>query len=202
MAILPILEYPDPRLRLRADPVAEFDADLAQLIEDLRETLEATKGMALSAPQTGDRRRVALVDLPGGATTPALYVNPEILARTAPGFVEESCLSVPGVTGSVWRATRITVRASDRSGETVVRDLEGMHAVCVQHEIDHLEGRLFIDRLWPVRRLLVRRQLDALARRHRALGAGVPVTVSLEETASSATSHDQPRGPQRTGWPG
>jgi peptide deformylase len=175
MPIRPIIEYPDPRLRLRADPVTEFDANLAQLIDDLLETLKATKGIALSAPQTGDRRRVVVIDLAGGATAPAPYVNPEILARAAPGFVEESCLSVPGVVGSVWRATKVTVRASDRSGETFERELEGMHAVCMQHEIDHLEGKLFIDRLWLVRRLVVRSRLDARARRRKASGTtGVP----------------------------
>jgi peptide deformylase len=172
MSILPIVEYPDPRLRQRADPVTTFDASLAQLVEDMRETLAATKGIALSAPQTGDRRRVVVVDLPGDATTPALYVNPEILARAAPGFVEESCLSVPGIIGSVWRATKVTVRACDNSGEPFERRLEGMHAVCLQHEIDHLEGRLFIDRLWLVRRLIVRSRLAARARRQAAgLGA-------------------------------
>lgn len=161
MAILPIIEYPDPRLRLRADPVTEFDADLAQLIDDLLETLSATKGIALSAPQTGDRRRVVVVGLTDGAAAPAVYINPEILARAAPGFVEESCLSVPGAVGSVWRATKVKVRARDRSGEPFERDLAGMHAVCMQHEIDHLEGKLFIDRLWLVRRLIVRSRLDA-----------------------------------------
>jgi peptide deformylase len=174
MPILPIIEYPDPRLRLRADPVADFDAGLARLVDDMLETLAARGGIALSAPQTGDRRRVAVVDLTGGAATPALYVNPEILARAAPGFVEESCLSVPGVVGSVWRATKVTVRASDRFGATFERDLEGMHAVCLQHEIDHLEGKLFIDRLWLFRRLVVRTRLDARTRRRNASAVAVP----------------------------
>jgi peptide deformylase len=174
MSILPIIEYPDPRLRLRADPVAVFDASLARLIDDLVKTLKATNGIALSAPQVGDRRRVVVIDLTGGATAPALYVNPEILARAAPGFVEESCLSLPGIVGNVWRATKVTVRASDRSGDTFERDLEGMHAVCMQHEVDHLEGKLFIDRLWLVRRLVVRSQFDARARRRKASGVDVP----------------------------
>ena len=165
MAVLPVIEYPDPRLRQRAAPVAAFDADLERLVGDLLETFSAAEGIALSAPQIGYRRRVVVISVADGA--PGLYVNPEILARAAPGFVEESCLSVPGVVGSVWRATKVKVRARDQFGEPFERDLEGMPAVCMQHETDHLEGRLFIDRLWPVRRLLVRSRLRALATRNK-----------------------------------
>lgn len=170
MPILAIIEYPDPRLRRRAEPVAAFDADLARLIDDLLETLRATRGMALSAPQTGDPRRVAVIEPERGAASPAVYVNPEILTRAAPGFVEESCLSVPGVVGSVWRATKVRFRARDRFGGKLEGELDGLHAVCLQHEIDHLEGKLFIDRLWPVRRFLVRRRLDAQARQGKVAG--------------------------------
>jgi peptide deformylase len=110
--------------------------------------------------------RVAVTDLSGEATDPQVYVNPEILSRSAIGLVEESCLSVPGVVGNVFRATRVRVRAQDRQGRTFERDLDGMHAVCLQHEIDHLEGKLFIDRLWFWRRLMIqaraRRQAKAM----------------------------------------
>lgn len=156
MALLAILEYPDPRLRLTAQPVKVFDASLARLMDDLCETLRASKGIGLAAPQTGDRRQVLVIDLSGGEAEPEIYINPEILASTAPGLVEESCLSVPGVVGNVVRATQVRVRARDRSGEAFERDLEGMPAVCLQHEMDHLVGKLFVDRLSLLRRLRLR----------------------------------------------
>ena len=151
-----ILEYPDPRLTLPTDPVTAFDGDLGQLIDDLLETLYANKALGLSAPQVNDRRAVLVLDLSGDASAAQVYVNPEILAKAAWGLVEESCLSVPGVVGNVVRATEIRVRAQDRTGETFERDLTGMDAVCVQHEMDHLAGKLFIERLSIFRRLRIR----------------------------------------------
>ncbi|MCU0836763.1 MAG: peptide deformylase [Chromatiaceae bacterium] len=165
MACLPILEYPDPRLRLRSAPVVAFDADLARLVTDLLETLYTTGGIGLSAPQTGQARQVVVMDLSGNASDPRVFVNPEILATAVPGLVEESCLSVPGVVGNLIRATRVRVRAQDRSGESFECELEGMHAVCLQHEMDHLEGKLFVDRLSLLRRLRAR---AAAARARRA----------------------------------
>ncbi len=156
MALLAILEYPDPRLRLTAQPVNVFDASLARLVDDLCETLRASGGIGLAAPQTGDRRQVLVIDLSGGEGEPEIYINPEILVSTAPGLVEESCLSVPGVVGNVVRATQVRVRARDGSGEAFERDLEGMPAVCLQHEMDHLVGKLFVDRLSLLRRLRLR----------------------------------------------
>lgn len=167
MAVQPILEYPDPRLRARARPVAAFDAGLASLVDDLLDTLAATPGMALSAPQIGQGRRVAVIGSGEGGEPPAVYVNPELVTRSVPGFVEESCLSLPGVSASVWRATRVKVRARDRHGLAFERELAGLPAVCLQHEIDHLDGTLFIDRLWLVQKLLVRGSLAALTRKDR-----------------------------------
>jgi len=164
----PILEYPDPRLRERSAPVASFDDTVARLVDDLFDTLYATSGIGLSAPQLGTLQRVLVMDHSGSATAPEVYVNPELLQRSATGSVEESCLSVPGITGSVFRPTRVRVRAHDRTGATFERDLEGMPAVCLQHEIDHLDGKLFIDRLMPWRRLLIRLRRPAM-RSARAL---------------------------------
>lgn len=168
MACLPILEYPDPRLRQRSAPVVAFDADLGRLIDDLLETLYATGGIGLSAPQTGHARQVLVMDLSGSASEPQVFVNPEILATAVPALVEESCLSVPGVVGNVVRPIQVRVRAQDRSGQVFERDLEGMHAVCVQHEMDHLVGRLFIDRLPLFRRLRLRATAAARARQRAA----------------------------------
>jgi peptide deformylase len=163
MACLPILEYPDPRLRLRAQPVATFDADLSRLIDDLLETLYASRGIGLAAPQIGERRQVLVVDLSGNASSPEVFVNPEILASAVPGLVEESCLSVPGVVGDVVRATTLRVRAWDREGRSFERTVDGMLAVCLQHEMDHLAGKLFIDRLSLFRRLRIRAGATARA---------------------------------------
>lgn len=166
MARLPILEYPDPRLRLRSLPVEHFDEALHRLVDDLFDTLYDTPGIGLSAPQTGALLRVLVTDLSGTASDPHVYVNPEILESGVPGLVEESCLSIPGVSGNVIRATRLTVRAMDREGVPFQRELEGMDAVCMQHEVDHLEGRLFIDRLSLFRRI----RLKASARLGAARG--------------------------------
>ncbi len=168
MAVLPILEYPDPRLRLCAAPVADFDADLARLVADLGDTLRASGGIGLSAPQVGDRRRVLVMDLSGGVEPPEVYINPELLERAAPGLVEESCLSVPGVAGNVVRATQLVVRARDHAGAAFERRVEGMRAVCLQHEVDHLDGRLLTDRLSIFRRLRLR--LGAAARARAVAG--------------------------------
>jgi peptide deformylase len=153
----PILEYPDPRLRERSAPVTAFDAGLAHLVEDLVETLHATPaGIGISAPQVGDLRQVLIMDLTESRTAPEVYINPAILSRSVPGLVEESCLSIPGVVGNVVRSTQLRVRAVDAEGRPFERDLEGMHAVCLQHEVDHLEGKLFIDRLPLPQRLRFR----------------------------------------------
>lgn len=164
MAQLPIIEYPDPRLRLRAEPVSVFDVALARLVDDLLETLYATGGIGLSAPQAAHRRQVLVMDLSGNASAPQVYINPEILSSAVPALVEESCLSVPGVVGNLVRATRLRVRARDPAGQVFERDLEDMHAVCLQHELDHLSGRLFIDHLSLVHRLHIRLAATAQAR--------------------------------------
>ena len=161
MARLEIIEFPDPRLRRQAARVTAFDESLNQLVDDLIETLSGTGSLALSAPQVGDLREVLVVDIPDDELRPRVYVNPEILGRSAWGLVEESCLSIPGIVGNVFRATQVRVRAQDRGGEVFERDLEGLNAVSLQHEMDHLAGKLFVDRLSVFRRLLLRRKLAA-----------------------------------------
>ena len=168
MGQLEILEYPDPRLRLQARPVTVFDASLGRLIDGLLETLYASQAIGLSAPQVDDRREVLVMDLSGDASAPQVYVNPEILSKAALGLVEESCLSVPGVVGNVIRATELRVRARDRHGQPFERELRGMDAVCLQHEMDHLAGRLFVDRLSVFRRLRIRAAAARARRRSDA----------------------------------
>lgn len=156
MALLTILEYPDPRLRLIAQPVTAFDSSLGQLVDDLLETLYASEAIGLCAQQANDLRQVIVMDLSGNASAPQVYINPELMSGLRLGMVEESCLSVPGVVASVARNTEIRVRAQDRDGVPFERELDGMDAVCLQHEMDHLVGKLFVDRLSWLRRQFLR----------------------------------------------
>jgi peptide deformylase len=152
-----VLEYPDPRLLERSAPVVDFAEDVAELATNLLDTLYATSGIALSAPQLGQLRQVLVMDLSEDHSAPEVYVNPEILGRRKPGLVEESCLSLPGVVGNVVRHTEVEVRARDQHGEPMQRTLSGMRAVALQHEMDHFDGRLFIERLSRFRRFRLRR---------------------------------------------
>lgn len=156
MARRPILQYPDAALRRRARPVTAFGGDLSDLVDDLTDTLGAAGGLGLSAPQIDDPRAVFITDLSDDGSGLRTWVNPEILDRGGPALVEESCLSIPGVVGNVIRSTELDVRARDGAGRVVEAHLSGMDAVAFQHEFDHLEGRLFIDRLSVLRRLRIR----------------------------------------------
>lgn len=153
MTQLQILEHPDPRLRLPSQPVTDFDASLHELIDNLLETMYAGKAIGLSAPQANDHRQVLVMDLSEDQSSPQVYINPDILKSARPGLVEESCMSLPGVVGNVFRATQVRVRAQDKTGVEFERDLSNMDAVCLQHEMDHLVGKLFVDRLSWFRRL-------------------------------------------------
>lgn len=157
MAALPIIQVPDERLRTVSSPVTVFDDALHRQVEDLFETLQHTGGIGLSAPQAGILKRIILVHVPDDAYGPQLYINPEILSKSKSRYVEESCLSVPGIEGNVVRCTRLRVRAHNVHGEAFEKDVDGMHAVCVQHESDHLEGILFVDRLSWFKKLRLKR---------------------------------------------
>ena len=152
MSIRDIIEYPDPRLLRAAANVTTFDASFDRFVDDLVDTLHATPGLGLAAPQLGAAHAVFAVDEDGTNRSATVYANPQILARAGFCVVEEQCLSVPGVKANVFRAAAIRVRAQDRHGETFEQELSGMPAVCFQHELDHLEGRVFLDRLSSLRR--------------------------------------------------
>ena len=159
MTALPILEYPDSRLQEPCAPVLDFSEDIAELAGNLLDTLYATdSGIALSAPQLGDLRQVLVMDLSDDRSAPEVYVNPQILNRCRLGVVEETCLSLPGVVGNVFRHTELDVKLRDIHGETMTRTLTGMQAVALQHEMDHFEGRLFIERLSSFKRWRLRRR--------------------------------------------
>ncbi|MCY4295360.1 MAG: peptide deformylase [Gammaproteobacteria bacterium] len=157
-----IVTYPDPALNLPCAPVEVFDERLERLIANLfatLDTLDEGKGIGLSAPQIGINERVSVVRVPGDAYGPVAYVNPVVRSRAAFGLVQESCLSVPGIEGNVVRATKVGVEAFDAKGNRFSSEVDGMHAVCLLHEIDHLDGKLFIDRLFWFSRWRAKRKL-------------------------------------------
>ena len=167
MTRLTILEYPDPRLRTVASPVATVDDELRALIADMLETMYAAKGIGLAATQVDVHRRLLVADVSEERNDPRVFINPEVTVRESVGSCQEGCLSVPGIYEDVERAQRIRVRALDRDGEVFELDAEGLLAVCIQHEMDHLDGRLFVDYLSELKRQRVRRKLEK-DRRHRA----------------------------------
>jgi len=147
MTRLAILEYPDERLRIIAKPVTTFDAGLLKLIDDILETMYASGGIGLAATQVNVHLQIVAIDVSGTANQPQVFINPQILTRSEIGWVEEGCLSLPGIYENVRRATRVRVRTLDGTGAAHDRDLDGMAAVCLQHEMDHLHGKLFLDLL-------------------------------------------------------
>jgi peptide deformylase len=160
MAKLTVLEFPDPRLRTRAVPVTVFDVALQQLAADMLETMYAAPGVGLAATQVNVHRRLLVADVSEKHDQPLVLVNPEILAREGVASREEGCLSVPGVFEEVERAARIKVRAVDVRGKPFELDADGLLAICIQHEIDHLEGKLFVDYLSELKRQRIRKKLE------------------------------------------
>jgi len=161
MAVLNILEFPDPRLRTVAKPVGEVDDKVRRLIDDLLETMYEASGIGLAATQVNVHRRVLVMDVSEGRDQPRAFINPEIsvLDETLGGY-DEGCLSVPGFYEEINRPRRIRVRALDRDGNPFEQELEGIAAVCLQHEVDHLDGKLFVDYVSPLKRQRIRRKLE------------------------------------------
>jgi peptide deformylase len=160
MAKLEILTFPDERLRRRADPVERVDYGVRQLVDDMLETMYAAPGIGLAAIQVNVPKRVVVIDTSDEKNEPLCLINPEILERTGVEQMEEGCLSVPGFFENVTRAERVKVRALDREGEPFELDTDGLLAVCIQHEIDHLDGRLFVDHISSLKRQRIRKKLE------------------------------------------
>src|SRR6266478_9960694 len=150
--VLDILEYPDPRLRKVATPVAAVNADIRKLVRDMAETMYAAPGVGLAATQVNVHKRVLVIDVSEARNELRVFINPEIVAAEGEAQCEEGCLSVPGYYDTVQRAARITVRAQDERGEPFELSAEGTLAVCIQHEMDHLVGKVFVDYLSPLKR--------------------------------------------------
>jgi peptide deformylase len=165
MALLPILRYPDPRLHRVAKPVAEVDAAVRQLVDDMLETMYAADGVGLAATQVDVHRRVIVMDTSEQRRSPLVLINPEIIARSdEKALAEEGCLSVPQVYDRVERHARVTVRALGRDGAPFELEAEGLTAVCVQHEMDHLLGRVFVEYLSALKRDRIRTRMLKRAR--------------------------------------
>ena len=160
MSRLEILEFPDARLRTVAKPVEAFDPELGQLIDDMIETMYSAVGIGLAATQVNIHRQLLVLDVSETQDQPCVYINPRILHSEGSETCEEGCLSVPGVYAEVERPEKIRISAQDREGQTFEEDLEGMHAVCLQHEMDHLKGKLFVDYLSPLKQRMVRKKLE------------------------------------------
>ena len=152
MALLPILEYPDPRLKKVAARVTAVTADVRKLVRDMAETMYAAPGVGLAATQVNVHKRVIVIDISEHKDELRVFINPELLAAEGEAECEEGCLSVPGYYDKVTRAARIRVRAQDEHGETFELDAEGLLAVCIQHEMDHLQGKVFVEYLSPLKR--------------------------------------------------
>jgi peptide deformylase len=161
MALLEILEFPDPRLRTVAQRVDEVTDETRRLIDDMFETMYQAPGIGLAATQVNIHRRILVCDVSEERNEPLVFINPEIRTRSASNSsYDEGCLSVPGFFESVERPETVTVSALDRDGKPFEMVLEGLLATCVQHEIDHLDGKLFVDYLSPIKRQRIRSKLE------------------------------------------
>ena len=167
MARLDILHYPDARLHTVAKPVAAVDARIRQLIDDMAETMYDAPGIGLAATQVNVHERVIVIDISETHDALRVFINPEIVAQSGRAEGEEGCLSVPGVFDLVERAERVTVRALDRNGKSFELEADGLLAVCVQHEMDHLLGKVFVDYLSNLKRNRIKAKLLKQAREHR-----------------------------------
>lgn len=171
MAILDILTYPNPGLKKISEPVKEVDESIKTLIDDMFETMYAAPGIGLAAPQVGALKRVIVLDIgerDGGQSAPLALINPEIISSTGEITFEEGCLSVPEYTADIVRAAEVKLKGMNRSGETVEIEADGLLAIALQHEIDHLDGILFVDRLGIVKRDIFKRKFKKALKQQKA----------------------------------
>ena len=164
MALLPILRYPDPRLHTRAAPVLKVDDSIRKLVADMAETMYEAPGIGLAATQVDVHQRVVVIDVSEDNSALLALINPEIISRSGEQVCEEGCLSVPGIYDKVTRAEQVRVRAQNQKGETFELDAEGLLAVCIQHELDHLDGKVFVEYLSKLKQTRIK---DTLAKKAR-----------------------------------
>jgi peptide deformylase len=164
MALLPILRYPDPRLHRKATLVTEVDETVRKLIADMAETMYEAPGIGLAATQVDVHKRVVVIDVSEDKSKLFAFINPEILDRSGEQVCEEGCLSVPGIYEKVTRSEHVKVRALDPQGEPFTLEAEGLLAVCIQHEIDHLDGKVFVEHLSQLKQSRIKARLAKQAR--------------------------------------
>jgi len=167
MSTLDILTFPDPRLRNHAKPVPQVDDETRGIVDDMFETMYAAPGIGLAATQVNIQKRIIVIDVSEDHNSPLCLINPEILERSGEEQMEEGCLSVPGFYEPVTRAEKIRVTALDRDGTPFELETDGLLAVCIQHEIDHLDGKLFVDYVSSLKRQRIRKKLEKEQRQHR-----------------------------------
>ncbi len=189
MAIRSILHYPDPRLRCTALPVEQVDAAVRRLIDDLAETMYAAPGVGLAAIQVNEPRRVIVMDLSEKRDQLQVFINPEIVTRNGEQTFEEGCLSVPSIYESVTRPGRVRVRALNRDGQAFELEAEGLLATCLQHEIDHLDGKVFVDYLSRLKQSRIRKKLE---KRGREQGTGTAGGGAGAARRGGVTGYESP----------
>lgn len=168
MSILTILEFPDERLRKKAAPVIEVDAKIKRLVDDMFETMYKAKGVGLAATQVNVHLRVIVIDVSEEKNAPLCLINPEIIAASGSKEAEEGCLSVPGFYENVKRSEEITVKALNKNGQPFELQAKDLLAVCIQHEMDHLEGKLFVDYISSLKRQRIKSKLDKIHRMEKS----------------------------------
>ncbi|MGL5031254.1 MAG: peptide deformylase [Aeromonas sp.] len=167
MAILDVLRFPDERLRTVAVPVETFTPELQHIVDDMFETMYAEEGIGLAATQVNIHQRIIVIDVSENRENPLVLINPEVLAQSGSTGIEEGCLSVPEQRALVPRAELITIKALDRNGKPFELAADDLLAICIQHEMDHLVGKLFVDYLSPLKRQRIRQKLEKMAREDR-----------------------------------
>lgn len=164
MAVLEVLRFPDERLRTVAQPIGEVNEEIKTLIEDMFETMKDENGVGLAATQVNRHVRMFILDVSENGDDPHVFINPEIINKEGSMINEEGCLSVPYCYAKVERAEKVTMKALDKNGEEFVKEAEGLMAICMQHELDHLDGKLFVDYLSPLKRERIKKKLEKEAR--------------------------------------
>jgi peptide deformylase len=164
MSVLQVLHFPDERLRKIAAPVKEVNAEIQRIVDDMFETMYAEEGIGLAATQVNIHQRIIVIDVSENRDNPLVLINPELLEKVGETGIEEGCLSVPEHHALVPRAEKVKIRALDREGKSFELEADGLLAICIQHEMDHLVGKLFVDYLSPLKRQRIRQKLEKMAK--------------------------------------
>ena len=164
MSVLQVLHFPDERLRTVAAPVKEVNKDIQRIVDDMFETMYAEEGIGLAATQVDIHQRIIVIDVSENREQQLVLINPELLEKSGETGIEEGCLSIPEQRALIPRSERVKIRALNRDGEPYELETDGLLAICIQHEMDHLMGKLFVDYLSPLKRQRIRQKLEKLAR--------------------------------------